>query len=461
MAWDDTPPDPSEFESASWDSTPPDAEDLSALAKNIVPDAEANAKSLATPWPEKMMNLAELGGTKLASGESPLAIAGDATKSVVEPLGDLGSKEKWIEHPVSNAVMVGSLLTGGAEGAASPERNLATETGEAMEKKGANMAADLGNMSGSTVQKMKPNMMLDPESIRTVDGQANPADLRTESGKRLVKEGVVGGFGENAGDVWQKAGQKEVEFGKAVDKALDDIKKTNRATGEYDNVDDALHVQANPILKSVLDTANGLRDSARSGIRQTSRFWRETYNSLASKAEANGGRLNLDDIRSEMQEVGKDMKGPQDSPRYSTAKDIYGHLADVRDQMVNDIAERSGNPQLADNLLKANKGYSFYSRLSRGLDVQAAAGSNAREIGNYPMRATARGRPMEAVEYMGVMPMLSALKPMLAQKLVQYGPLVAKYGTALENAAKGGMRNLLLTDMLIRQKDPEYAKATQ
>ena len=426
MNWSDVP-------GQAMKNAPKDALNVLAGAASALPGASF--------MPGGMMNPAKEGDP---SGFHTLA---DALKAIPKAGEDLVTPEGWAEHPVGNLATLGSLAVPGEGGG-----EISEGVGKAMEEKGGNMGADLANMSGTTVQKMKPNMMLEPEAVRTVEGKANPEDLRAESGKRLIKEGIVGGAGESAGDIWQKARVKENDFGKSVEDALDAIRKKSPGTDQ---------LEADAVLGPISQKTNELGGSARSGTRQQARFWNETLNSLTKKASANAGKLGLDDIRSELQDVGEDLDASPKTPRYQAAQKIYGHLADLRDQMVEDIAKKSGDPQLADNLTKANKGYSFYSRLNRGLDVQAAAGGAGKEIGNYPMRAAARGRPMEALGYMGVMPALNALKPALAQKLVEWGPGVAKYGKVLEAAAKKGLPALTTAHFVLKQRDPQYRKLTE
>jgi hypothetical protein len=447
----------------------------SDLPKNIIPDAENVLKGnldtagrVAKGVYDLPSDLAETAKQELSGGsplDTPIAqdvktVGGAALNAVTgipKQLANLGSKEQWIQHPAQNAITTGAIVAP----MIAPEGAATKSILDAAKTKGANMAADLGEISGNTVKRMRPEMTGAPEEIRTVEGKPNPADVRTQSGARLVKEGVVGGFGEDAGDIWQKAATKESLAGKSVDKALNDIKDWNKSTGEYADVDDPIHVQANPILKTILDIANELRDSARSGIRQASRFWRETYNSLAKKADANNGRLNIDDIRSEMQDVGKDIEGNEKSPRVSAAKDIYGNLADIRDQMINDIAQRAGKPELAKNLLDANEDYSFYSRISKGVTDRAAGGDTGGPGGSFAARQAARGNPLAATGYLGIMSLIKNMRPMLASKLMSDPLFLSKWGPYLEAAAKKGPKNLAMTDYVLNQSNKDYADATK
>ena len=329
----------------------------------------------------------------------------DAVKGIPQQLENLGSKEQWVNHPVQNAMTAGSILWPAGKEFFSPStEGMAASIGKGMENKGANMAADLAETSGKTVQRIRPETLgEDAEAgIRKAGNTPNVADVRTQLGKRMVNEGVVGGVGQDIGDRLQKVGELKNAAGKDIGAVRDEIRATNKATGEYDDVDDPIHVQANPILKEVLDTANDLQGSARSGIKQMSRFWRETYNSLAKKAEGNNGRLTLDDIHTEMQDVGKDMNSAPNSSRANAASDIYGHLADTQEKMVNEFAKTLGRDDLKQRLLDANKRYTLYSKMEGDLKGPAASGSTSGGASPSPQRAALRGAPIRAMAYSAV-----------------------------------------------------------
>ncbi len=449
----------------------------SDLPKNIIPNAKDVAKGFAENTGRMVKGYANLpedvseSTRQLMSGTNPMetpvgqdinAIK-ESAEGIPQSFMNLGSKKAWIEQPVGNAITAGSVLAGLKSGLVNPEEGMLSKVGKGMENKSASLANDLGEVSGQTVQKINPRVLGEEAqaNIRKAGTTPNIADVRSEIGKKLVNDNVVGEFGQDIGDRLQKVNELKNTYGDQVKESLDAIKKFNKSTGEYADVDDALHVQANPILKGVLDTTNELADSARSGLRQTSRFWRETYNSLAKKAEANNGRLNFDDIRSEMKEVGKDMDAGVNTPRYATAKDIYRHLAEIRDQMVNDIAEKAGDPKLATNLVNANRGFSFYEKMSNGLEEAGAGGEVPEKMGKHLVKSTMRGDPFHATGYFGLMKVLNSVEPMMAQKLMKWGKGMQKYGPILESSAKQGAKNLAITNSILKQNDPEYAKEMQ
>ena len=445
---------------------------LSTMAGNIIPDAKAVGEGALNTGLRTAKGIYDLPEDAVHSAEDVLAGGNpadtpigqdvktvgsgvvDAVKGIPQQLENLGSKEEWIQHPVQNAMTAGSI----AAPMFAPEEGLVSKIGTGMENKGANMAADLAETSGKTVQRIRPETLGEDAQagIRMAGKTPNVADVRTQLGKRMVNEGVVGGVGQDLGDRLQKVSELKDSAGKDIGAVRDEIRATNKATGVYDDVDDPIHVQANPILKEVLDTANELQGSARSGIKQMSRFWRETYNSLAKKAEENGGRLSLDDVHTEMQDVGKDMNSPPNSARFNAASDIYGHLADTQEKMVNEFSKTLGRDDLKQRLLDANKRYTLYSKMEGDLKGPAAAGTPSGGSSPSPQRAALRGAPVRAAVYSAV----QQFKPKLAEMLVK-GPAMQKYGSMLEAAARKGPQNLAMTDYVLRQTDPDYAEATK
>lgn len=489
MGWDDQPPDQDLAKTnQSWDTMPPDA-DLSKPNRSIGEFAENLGNNAL-----KYVNPIEIGkslGNTVKQGlydipKAAIESSADLVKGSAKALtgGGLPSMQdvtnspfikqaKEMTQPIArdpvdyayknpiDAAMI--LATPFMALKGPPVASTSEGLGGAMRDKGASLGTDLGEVSGNTVSRMNPNQLM-PESqsrIRMAGDEPNIADIRRETGAKLVNEGVVGGFGQDIGDRIQSANEKVAEWGPAVDKAYDAIKEWNKSTGEYKDVNDALHVDATPILKNILDTANDLSESARSGISRTSRFWRETYNSLASKAEANDGRLSLDDIRSELQDVGKDLKGNRESPRVMTNNDIYAHLAKVREEMVNEIADKSGNAELASNFKKANANYSFWEKIKNDLHSSGAGGEVPENMGRHIVKGIMRGSPQHVAGFLGLRKLLDAVEPAMAQKLFKYGPLVQKYAGPLEVAARQGARQLAITNHLISQKDPEYRAAMQ
>lgn len=212
-----------------------------------------------------------------------------------------------------------------------------------------------------------------PQTIERIAGKSNPAEVGAVVGKRLVEEGAVGGSAKETFDLSKTVKNK---YGDAVEESLSAIKKASKDAGIYPEGTDPLKVKANPVLRPLINKANDLRDSGYPLERTESRYHRAMYNSLSKSAEANGGFITLDNVRKEMQRVGKMFKKlAPDSDQYNMVAEVYGTLADTRDAIVNTIADRAGNPALATNLRNANQGFSLYTRLLP--DIRRAAAMEA------------------------------------------------------------------------------------
>lgn len=426
------------FTAPETDSAPPQWSDA---LKNIGPDAMATAKSLSTPFPINAINTVK----DLASTGSGMG----ALKKAVEPITNLASKDVWIQHPVGNTVTAAGLLAGGlAGGAEGAPGGAANSVGEGLSNVGGRMASDLAETSGNTVKKINPEALgADAqENIRTVGENEKPnlADVRAESGKKLVNEGVVGGLGQDIGDRLQAASEKVDAFGKQVKSAINAVKSKG--------VDAA--VDAKTVLDPLLQKWAELGDSS---VPAMARPFGDLYTRLENMANKNGGKLSFEDIDGELHDPGLKeafKKGP-DSRAYETARTKYAVLAGARDDVVGQIAKQAGDPQVASNLLEANKGYSYYSKIAKDMESPAAAGA-----GNgppSPQRAALRGSPIRA----GVYATIQSVKPAIAKALIRGGDFAAKYGPIIEGAAKRGTQSLLMTDFLLKQKDPNYAEATK
>ncbi len=205
------------------DAVPMKAESQwSDMGKNIIPNATELLKGSADTAMRigKGINDFPMDATKTAiqelHGVSPMetpighdikTIGGgiaDTVTGIPGAVADLASKDAWVNRPVSNALTVGSVVSPFL----APEEGAGEGLAKSLRNKGANMAADLESVTGNTISKIKPDMMLNPENVRTSGGKPNPADLRTETGARLIKEGVVGGMGQDAGDRWQNTAAK-------------------------------------------------------------------------------------------------------------------------------------------------------------------------------------------------------------------------------------------------------------
>lgn len=197
--------------------------------------------------------------------------------------------------------------------------------------------------------------------LRMTPKGTNPADFGQSLEQELNSSGAIG---KNASETWQKMNSLKDQAGQGVGKSLQDIAK---ASGP-----DALSVDAGTALKPIVDGWVQRASGAVSGTRRLAQPFEQAHTSLIQQAAQQGGRLTLDNIRSVMDEIGPLVhKGPEATQEaYS---ELYGALADTRDGIVRKVAQQSGNPQLAQNLLSSNATYSKFMRLMPDINKAAAA----------------------------------------------------------------------------------------
>lgn len=211
---------------------------------------------------------------------------------------------------------------------------------------------------------------ISPKTLERLSGRANPSEVGTQLGIKLTQEGVPG---LSARTTFDNAQRVMNEYGRKVEDSLRAIKETNSSLGVYPELADPLKVEATKVLKPITDEYAELANSSYRLDRQAARPWKELYDSLIKKSESNNGFIGLDDVRGEMQKIGKMFDYVQpDSEKFKMVSKLYGKLADTRDSMVEMIAKQSGNPELASNLLKANEGYSRYSKIFPDLKRKAS-----------------------------------------------------------------------------------------
>lgn len=460
MAWDDTPPDQG---SSGWDSEPPKPGEIpqwSDMKNNFLPDAENIAKGavgtaerigkgvLDLPKDTAETIKDEWGGnfTNTPIAQDIKTVGGgiaDAITGIPQQLGNLASKDAWIQHPAQNALTAGSILAP----MLSPEtEGMAASIGKGAGNLGGSMATDLAETSANTIKKLNPEALGEEAqgNIRTVGNKPNLQDVRNELGKKLVKEDVVGGVGQDIGDRSQEANVRQDTFGKQVRSSIDAIKSKG--------IDAS--VDSKTVLEPLLNKYVELGDSS---VPATARPYGDLYSRLEKMANGNNGKLTFEMIDSELHDPGlkEAFKKTADSKAYETAKTKYAILADARDNVVQQIAKQANDPKIATNLMDANKGYSLYSRVAKDMETPAAAGGTGGAPN--PNRALYRGAPIRATIYAGI----RAIKPALAEALVKGGPKFAKIGGYLEAMAKQGPRNFLMADMLLRQQNKDYANLTQ
>lgn len=312
---------------------------------------EGGARSQYTLYGDKNHPLVKEAGNTTQSAEyfknKGIPIVGREPRTVGkwEPL-DQQSQES-LSHPPSPNTDVTQAPAGQAQPA---PLNFLQRFGS----KGANSQAGI---SAETVQAL------------TRSGQ-NPAEVGNMVGKRLVDEGVLG---QSPSETFDNVRGMQNKYGELVNKAKDAIKAANRSTGEWNDVEDSLHVDSNRALKPLLDKKVELANSPFSANRAMARPWTEAYTYLADQANGSNGMTTLDHIDGTMQQIGQMLgKLEKGTAPYKNVSSLYGTLANMRDSMVSNIADTIGDPTLRSNLLKANQGYSFYSRIMPDIKWQAA-----------------------------------------------------------------------------------------
>lgn len=202
------------------------------------------------------------------------------------------------------------------------------------------------------------SMGIRPQTLEVMAKGNNPSSFGTKLGTSLFDEGALTSSAEGNFD---KAKGLLDKFGQDVGKALENIKNTGKA----------VDVDAQQALQPLVDKWVSLKDSALQGNRSLAKPFEEIYGKLTASAQ--NGRLSLDSLREALAETGQALSRAGDgSPKEAAYRELYGALAGVRERMVNSIAESVGNPSLAENLIKANAGYSKYVSLMPDIARKAA-----------------------------------------------------------------------------------------
>ena len=274
---------------------------------------------------------------------------GQSIRNMPSAVADAGSR--FMQHPVQSMYESPVTTAMVAYGATRPP----IAAGKAL------FAGERPNfLERAGAKGINASMEIRPKTIeRMAKSGQNPGDVGIDTGMQLGREGFAG---KGPVEGYKQAQTMANKYGSQIDSALANIKKANRFLGEYPELEDSLKVDSNKLLKPMLDRANELRESAYPTDKMESRFQRAAYDSLSKASEKKGGFIELDDVRAEMKKVGNMMNaaGEQHLP---VVKKLYHQLADIQDSMIDDIAERSGDPKLSQALRDANANYSRYARI--------------------------------------------------------------------------------------------------
>ncbi len=233
---------------------------------------------------------------------------------------------------------------------------------------------------------------ISPKTLANMAGRENPAAVGTRLGRSMVEEGA---FGLSPSSTFDKSQAVMNKFGQDVETALTKIKQTGVPT----------EISAEQALQPLIDKWASLVESALQPNRALAKPFEEIYGSLSAKAAQNNGKLTLEALREALDETGEVLGNlPKLSPKEAAYSQLYGTLAQARDAMVKSIAESSGNPQLAQELLKANEGFSRYMRIAP--DIRKAAAKQG--VSKFPLFKPIQG----AVE---------AIQPLLSKTAVKLG----------------------------------------
>ncbi len=191
-------------------------------------------------------------------------------------------------------------------------------------------------INATTLEHMAPN------------GQP-PGDWAQALEKQLQGNGVLA---KTANDTWKLMSSEASDVGKNITGLMNQIKQSSP---------EALQVNAQTALQPLANKVQEFGDPMYSAEGEAVKPYQEALNWLTNKAQQQGGKLTLDNIDASLQKTGNLMNGGQ--ANVETFGPVYGKLADVRDTIVQNVAQQSGNPDLGTDLLKNNADYSTYMRL--------------------------------------------------------------------------------------------------
>lgn len=240
-------------------------------------------------------------------------------------------------------------------------------------------------------QMMNKALGIKPKTVEMMAKGANPSEFGAELGIKLNKQGLSPFSASKAFDV---ATHLQNKYGKSVESAMDAIRQSGKDVS----------VLADDALKPVVDDWASRADAALSVNRQTAKPFEEIYTNLSKKAQSMGGKLSVDDVRDALQEVGRGIENASvGSTKESAYSDLYGKLANVREDIVSKVAEQAGDPSLASNLKSANKGYSDVLGVLpdiRKAATQEGAGGTA-DLSGHWWNLYGRSRPLVAKGLIG------------------------------------------------------------
>lgn len=199
-----------------------------------------------------------------------------------------------------------------------------------------------------------------PRTLLKIAGTQNPVTSGEQLGRTLAQEGVLG---KSVSETFGNAQRIRDQFGQMVGTLIDKIKGSGVPT----------EIPADDALQPLVDEWTRYSNGALPETRRLAKPIENIYGSLAQSSKAKNGMLGLDDLRDKMDEVGDLLqKTIPTSDKYGAFRDLYGILAKARDNIVQRIASATNDPDLSNQLLTANEGYSRYSRIMPDIKMAAA-----------------------------------------------------------------------------------------
>lgn len=198
-------------------------------------------------------------------------------------------------------------------------------------------------------------------------GGQNPADYAKAVENQLAEKGIISNTAKETWDLMNKETQK---VGQTIGQTLQKIKSSaSGISQQFGGIEDPTVVDAQPVLKPLADQIQKMGQGIYSATQAAATPFQQAYDGLMKIAQSQGGKLTLDNVDPVLKETGAMMD--QGGEAQSIYGKVYGKLADVRDSMVNTIAQQAGNPELAQTLLKNNADYSTYMRLMPSVEKSA------------------------------------------------------------------------------------------
>lgn len=314
---------------------------------------------------------------------------------------------------------MGPTARGLAGGLVANAPDIAMTAGPLFAKPAAKALGFLENMGGRALNN---SAGIRQNTLGSMAKGENPSIFGAKLGQSLYDDGAVGNNAAQTFDRTQKLFDKS---GESVGEAIGAIKSAGKEVS----------LDVNEALQPLVEAWTARKGSMLTANKNLARPIEEAYTGLVSKAKA--GRLGLDELRDALKEAGEAMgNAGKDTPKEAAYSELYGLLADVRDQMVSKVAQYAQNPKLADNLMKANAQFSKYARIMPDI-YKASAKEGVKALPGIKFDLTA---PLKSLE---------SIQPILAKGAIAVGRNVKVGGNVAASGAAVG--NKVLDEKMARK----------